>query len=50
MNSEKPWLATAAYIIPHLPLVCDEKFSRPFLEEGLSQDRRKAAPKESSDP
>lgn len=34
----EPWLATAAYIIPHLPFVCDEKFSAPFVGKGLSQD------------
>ena len=34
----EPWFATAAYIIPHLPWVCDEKFSAPFLAQGLSPD------------
>lgn len=34
----EPWFATAAYIIPHLPWVCDEKFSAPFLAAGLSPD------------
>jgi arylsulfatase A-like enzyme len=34
----EPWFATAAYIIPHLPWVCDEKFSGPFLAQGLSPD------------
>lgn len=33
-----PWFATAAYIIPHLPWVCDETFSAPFLAQGLSPD------------
>lgn len=34
----EPWFATAAYIIPHLPWVCDEKFVAPFLARGLSRD------------
>ena len=34
----KPWFATAAYITPHLPWICDEKFSAPFLAQGLSPD------------
>lgn len=34
----RPWFATAGYIIPHLPWVCDEKFSAPFLAQGLSPD------------
>jgi len=34
----EPWLATAAYVIPHLPFDCDEKFSAPFLAKGLSKD------------
>ena len=34
----EPWFATAAYIIPHLPWVCDEKFAAPFLAQGLSPD------------
>jgi arylsulfatase A-like enzyme len=37
-NPDKPWLATAAYIIPHLPFVCDETYMVPFLEKGLSAD------------
>ncbi len=37
-NPDGPWLATAAYIIPHLPLVCDESYMTPFLEKGLSAD------------
>lgn len=31
-----PWFMTVAYIIPHLPWVCDEAFSAPFLKQGLS--------------
>lgn len=34
----RPWFATAAYIIPHLPWVCDEKFAAPFRAAGLSAD------------
>jgi arylsulfatase A-like enzyme len=37
-NPDGPWLVTAAYIIPHLPFVCDERSSAPFLEAGLSAD------------
>lgn len=33
---DEPWLATVAYIIPHLPWVCDEAFSAPFRQQGLS--------------
>ena len=36
--SPKPWFATAAYIIPHLPWVTDESFVTPFLARGLSRD------------
>ncbi|MCC7495466.1 MAG: sulfatase-like hydrolase/transferase [Fimbriimonadaceae bacterium] len=32
----QPWLLTAAYIIPHLPWVCDERCSAPFRQQGLS--------------
>ncbi|MBI5693981.1 MAG: sulfatase-like hydrolase/transferase [Verrucomicrobia bacterium] len=34
----EPWLATAAYIIPHLPWVCDDRYQQPFLARGLSAD------------
>lgn len=34
----EPWFVTAAYIIPHLPWVCDENFSAPFRKQGLSKD------------
>jgi arylsulfatase A len=37
-HPNEPWLATAAYVIPHLPFVCDEKFSSPFLDQGFSKD------------
>ncbi len=37
-DSAQPWFATAAYLVPHLPWVCDEKFSAPLLAQGLSAD------------
>jgi arylsulfatase A len=37
-NPDVPWLTTAAYIIPHLPFVCDETYMVPFLEKGVSED------------
>lgn len=37
-HPKEPWLATAAYVIPHLPWVCDESFSAPFEKQGLSKD------------
>jgi arylsulfatase A-like enzyme len=33
-----PWFASVAYIIPHMPWVCDEKYSAPFLAQGCSAD------------
>ena len=33
---EAPWFMTVAHIIPHLPWVCDERFSAPFRDQGLS--------------
>lgn len=35
-TGDKPWFMTLAYIIPHLPWVCDEKYRQPFLEAGCS--------------
>jgi arylsulfatase A-like enzyme len=35
---EKPWLVTAAFIIPHLPFQCDDARSRPFRNQGLSPE------------
>jgi len=32
----QPWFASVAFIIPHLPWVCDEKYSAPFLAQGCS--------------
>ena len=37
-NAGEPWLLTLAYIIPHMPWVCDEKYSAPFREQGCSED------------
>ena len=34
----EPWFASVAYIIPHLPWVCDEKYSAPFIAQGCSKD------------
>ncbi len=33
-----PWFASVAYIIPHLPWVCDERFSAPFAAQGCSSN------------
>jgi arylsulfatase A-like enzyme len=33
---DAPWFASVAYVIPHLPWVCDEKYSAPFLTQGCS--------------
>ena len=35
---EAPWFISLAYIIPHLPWVCDEKYSAPFAAQGCSKD------------
>ncbi len=37
-NRAQPWFATAAYIIPHLPWVCDDAYSAPLLARGYSPD------------
>jgi arylsulfatase A-like enzyme len=37
-NPDDPWLVAAAYIIPHLPFVVDEKYSQPFRDAGLSEE------------
>lgn len=34
----EPWFASIAYIIPHLPWICDEKYSAPFVERGCSKN------------
>ena len=35
-HRDGPWFASVAYIIPHLPWVCDEKYSAPFIAQGCS--------------
>lgn len=37
-HPDQPWMATAAYIIPHLPFVTDTAFTKPFLDAGLSYE------------
>jgi len=32
----EPWFASVAFIIPHLPWVCDEQYSAPFAAQGCS--------------
>lgn len=34
----EPWFASVAFIIPHLPWVCDEKYSAPLVAQGCSKD------------
>jgi arylsulfatase A-like enzyme len=34
----KPWLATAAYIVPHLPWECPKEYSAPYEKMGFSKD------------
>ena len=36
-HRDGPWFASVAYIIPHLPWVCDEKYSAPFVAQGCSK-------------
>jgi arylsulfatase A len=35
---EGPWFVSLAYIIPHLPWVCDETYSAPFTAQGCSSN------------
>lgn len=35
-HRNQPWFASVAFIIPHLPWVCDEKYSAPFIAQGCS--------------
>ena len=35
-NPGRPWFASVAYIIPHMPWVCDDTYSAPFLAKGCS--------------
>jgi len=37
-QEDRAWFATLAYIIPHLPWEADERFRRPFVEQGFSKD------------
>lgn len=37
-HREEPWFASLAYIIPHMPWECDEKYSAPFAAQGCSKD------------
>ncbi len=37
-HADSPWFASVAYIIPHMPWVCDEKYAAPFLAQGCSKD------------
>ena len=37
-NPDRPWMVTAAYVIPHLPFVTDKSFAQPFIDAGLSYE------------
>jgi arylsulfatase A len=37
-HRDAPWFASVAYIIPHMPWACDEKYAAPFLAQGCSTD------------
>jgi len=37
-HREGPWFASVAFIIPHMPWVCDEKYSAPFVAQGCSKN------------
>src|SRR5208283_2421501 len=37
-HRDQPWFASVAFIIPHLPWVCAEKYSAPFVAQGCSTD------------
>lgn len=37
-HRDETWFASVAYIIPHMPWVCDEKYSAPFVAAGCSKD------------
>lgn len=37
-HRDEPWFASVAFIIPHMPWVCDEKYSSPFEAKGCSKD------------
>jgi len=36
LRGDKPWWATVAFIVPHLPWVCDEKYSAAYLKQGCT--------------
>jgi len=40
-HRDRPWFASVAYIIPHLPWVCDEKYSAAFVAQGCSESLAK---------
>ena len=35
-HANEPWFVSLAYIIPHLPWECEEKYKAPFLAKGCS--------------
>ncbi len=37
-HGDEPWFASFAFIIPHLPWVCPEKYSAPFAAVGCSEN------------
>lgn len=37
-HGDQPWFISLAYIIPHMPWVCDDKYSAPFLAQGCSKN------------
>jgi len=37
-HRDAPWFASVAYIIPHMPWVCDERYAAPFLAQGCSKE------------
>jgi arylsulfatase A len=37
-HGDQPWFISLAYIIPHMPWICDEKYSAPFLAQGCSKN------------
>ncbi len=37
-HKDVPWFISLAYILPHRPWVCDEKYRAPFLAQGCSEE------------
>ncbi len=37
-HGDQPWFVSLAYIIPHMPWVCAEKYSAPFAAQGCSSN------------